>query len=419
MKFLAGLLLNGGPSFGQTPKLPSPSGERQIGQSSFHWFAAKQPMGETESEGGRPEGGRRDVVVQIWYPAAGPGRNRAPYLPGADALASSAAAATFANLFGPSWRSITSGELLTNAFQNTPVAPGKKLPVLVFSPGGGVPVAAYTAQMEDLASHGYVVAGVNHISDLPAIVLPDGQLIIPEPAPRKPGNEGSNAMKSASVRAADIRFVIDQLHHLNAQKESIYYGRLELARLGVFGHSAGGRAAARACQLDARVKACLNQDGNMFWQPFWLDEQGRSMRQPYMTLDHFDPDPPDEAFRKMGTARDEYVARRSARQAEAREKLYATVEGGSYHVTIKTPGVSHNSFLDIRDLGRSDGSGINAWPENVRSATPNAQILKLISTWTRAFFDETIRQDPKLLSVLERSKENDVEVRRYVPASKR
>lgn len=120
----------------------------------------------------------------------------------------------------------------------------------------------------------------------------------------------------------------------------------------------------------------------------------------------------------MGTTREQYLARRSARQAEARTKLYQTVVGGSYHVTIKTPGVSHNSFLDVRQLGRPDGSGINSWPENVRAATPNAQILKAISAWTRAFFDKTIRQDPTLLSALEGTLGSDVEVRHYGPAHK-
>lgn len=140
--------------------------------------------------------------------------------------------------------------------------------------------------MEDLASHGYVVAGIDHIFDLPGVVLPDGRLVVPQPAPRQTGSAESIEKKRADMRAADIRFVVDQLQHLNANTESIFRARLELARLGVFGHSAGGRSAARACQLDARIKACLNQDGNMFWQPFWLDESGNSMHQPYMTLDH-------------------------------------------------------------------------------------------------------------------------------------
>ncbi len=397
----------------QSAMLPVPSGKHPAGKASFHWVESK-PLGNEVASADA----RREVLVQVWYPATGPSRSRAVYLPGAEALASSPAAAALANLFGPTWRSITSNEVQAHAFDQAPVARGKKMPVLVFSSGGGVPVAAYTAQMEDLASHGYMVAGINHIFDLPGVALPDGRLLMPQPAPPQSGSADSIEKKRADMRAADIRFVVDQLQNLNADANSIFRARLELARLGVFGHSVGGRSAARACQLDARIKACLNQDGNMGWQPFWLDESGNSMRQPYMTLDHLDADPPEEVFSKMGTTREQYVARRSARQAEARKKLYETVAGGSYHVTIRTPGVSHNSFLDVRQLGRPDGPGINSWPDDVRAATPNAQILKVISTWTRAFFDKTIRQDPKLLFGLERAQDGNVEVRRYGSTSK-
>ncbi len=410
---VACLSLGEGQVWAQTATLPTPSGKHPIGKSSFHWFETKHP-----GNGAQSTDDRREVLVQIWYPAAGPGRKRAQYLPGAEALASSPAAAALANLFGPSWRSIASNELRTHAFDEAPVARGKRLPILVFSSGGGAPVAAYTAQMEDLASQGYVVAGINHMSDLPGVVLPDGRLIMSRPAAPQTGSAESIEKKRTDMRAADIRFVVDQLQHLNANAESTFHARLDLTRLGVFGHSAGGRSSARACQLDARIKACLNQDGNMGWQPFWLDGSNNSMRQPYMTLDHLDLDPPDEVFRKMGTTREQYVARKSARQAEAREKLYETVGGGSYHVTIRTPGVSHNSFPDIRQLGRPDGPGINSWPDDVRAATPNTEILKAITAWTRAFFDKTIRQDPKLFSALERTQGSDVEVRRYGSASK-
>lgn len=86
-----------------------------------------------------------------------------------------------------------------------------------------------------------------------------------------------------------------------------------------------------------------------------------------MMVDHLDPDPPKEAFAQMGTTREEYARRRSARQAEAGQKLYRTIDGGSYHEKIKTPGVSHNSFSDIRLLGRPDSAGINTWPADVRA----------------------------------------------------
>lgn len=133
--------------------------------------------------------------------------------------------------------------------------------------------------------------------------------------------------------------------------------------------------------------------------------------------DHLDPDPPDEVFRKMGTTREQYVGRRSTRQSEAREKIYGTIAGGSYQVKIKTPGVSHNSFTDIRQLGRPDGAGINAWPEDVRTTTPHAHILKLAAAWTRAFFDQSVRGIPGPLDDLVRTATSEVEIHRYGPGS--
>src|SRR5688572_30708782 len=80
----------------QTAALPTPSGKHSIGKASFYWAESAHD--------------RREVLVQVWYPAVGPSRSRASYLAGAEALASSPAAAALANLFGPSWRSITSNE---------------------------------------------------------------------------------------------------------------------------------------------------------------------------------------------------------------------------------------------------------------------------------------------------------------------
>ena len=211
---------------------------------------------------------------------------------------------------------------------------------------------------------------------------------------------------------------MDKLQDLEQETGSIFRRKLALGRIGVFGHSRGGRSAARACQIDDRIKACLNQDGNTGWQPFWLDQSGRSLKQPFMMVDHLDPDPPEEAFAPMGTTREVYVRRRSARQAEARQKLYGTVEGGSYHVKIKTPGVSHNSFSDIRLLGRPDGAGINAWPADVRAATPNGQILNAIRSWTRAFFDKTVRGIPGSLDDLMRIRTSEGEVLYYPPITR-
>lgn len=359
----------------------------------------------------------RELMVHLWYPAAKPGRTPAPYLPGRERLASSAAAGSLQNLFGPAWSRIVSGELRTHSFERAPTASGTKLPVLIFSPGGGMPIAAYTTQMEELASHGYVLAAIEHTYDSPAVMFPDGRIVTADGAwdrMRRESKDPEMFEKNVTeIHAADVRFVVGKLHELESDRKSQFYARLDLARIGVFGHSRGGRTAARACQLDERIKACLNQDGNWSWRPFWLDYQGRSMRQPFMMLDHLDPDLPDDVYKKMNTTREAYAARREALRSEAREKLYGTVVGGSYHVTIKTPGISHNSFSDVRLLGRADGGAINAWPKDVQSRTPHAQIIGMVTAFTRAFFDKHLRGRRGGLAELAGVAGDEVEVRTY------
>jgi hypothetical protein len=376
------------------PALPAPAGPFAVGRVSYHWVDAKRS----------DSNGARELLVYVWYPAATPtSQAKAPayasYLPGAEQLKSSAAARSLSNLFGPSWTLLTSNGLASHSLSNAAAVGGKKFSALIFSPGGGGTSIAYTTQLEDLASHGYVVVGVEHTLDAPAVVFPDGRIVLASDSywthlPHDAGDPDGVEKAIVETRAADIMFVIDRLVDLQKDRGSLLRSRLDLSRVGVFGHSRGGRAAARVCQLDKRVKACLNEDGNMAWQPFWLDSSGRSMDQPFMMLDHLDAELPDEAFRQMGATREQYVERRSARQAEAREKFYGTVKGGSYHVTMQIPGMSHNSFSDSRMLGRPDAGTINSWPKDVQSATPNARILTRIAELTRAFFDKTLRGTP-------------------------
>src|SRR5205823_2889951 len=103
------------------------------------------------------------------------------------------------------------------------------------------------------------------------------------------------------VEAEDIRFVIGQLTRLPMARQ------LDFARVGALGHSAGGEAAALACQLDARIKACLNQDGAMHGLPFSRDASGKTMSQPFMYFTRWlaRPADPDSVLPMMQISRRE------------------------------------------------------------------------------------------------------------------
>ena len=87
--------------------------------------------------------------------------------------------------------------------------------------------------------------------------------------------------------ADDIRFVLNELTRENRIGSSRlpFAGRLDLARVGAFGHSAGGQAAAHACQIDRRLRACLNQDGLSGFAPYYLDTRGWGMDQAFMLIE--------------------------------------------------------------------------------------------------------------------------------------
>src|SRR2546430_592392 len=178
--------------------------------------------------------------------------------------------------------------------------PTRGCPLLIFSHGGGVDRSFYSSQYEDLASNGYIVAVIAHTYDTHVVVFPDGRVVGAAPAFRDSRRSDStlprwrrewqNELRSQAylrrvidVEARDIRFVIDQLSRYarDARLRAPFLRRVNLERIGALGHSAGGEAAALACQIDARLKACLDQDGVMHNLPFFRDVAGRTMSQPF------------------------------------------------------------------------------------------------------------------------------------------
>jgi len=72
------------------------------------------------------------------------------------------------------------------------------------------------------------------------------------------------ADKLLDAWTADIAFALDRLERLNRSDASgKFTGRLDLTRVGVFGHSFGGAQAAQFCSQDSRCKAGIDVDGSL------------------------------------------------------------------------------------------------------------------------------------------------------------
>lgn len=247
--------------------LPSPSGPYKIGQDTLHL------VDQRRRDPWVPSAGPRELRVSVFYPArrGGGDGDRAPY------LATKEAGLLLKGLkldkrFDA--RQLTS--VRTNARRAARPAEGRH-PLVVLSPGFTLHRATLTGLAEELASHGHLVALVDHAYETYGSEFPGKQgssrvrtCVACEKVEQAPnGNPGENKVlaKAARNRAADISFVIDELTRRSRTADGRhldYAALIDTRRIGAAGHSLGGNAAAIATGTDHRVRAAANLDGTFF-----------------------------------------------------------------------------------------------------------------------------------------------------------
>jgi hypothetical protein len=138
-------------------------------------------------------------------------------------------------------------------------AADRRSPVLLLCRAGSSPASSAIA--EELASHGYVVVGVNHTYETAVTVFSDGRVAAMNPAalggalgPQIGRHEAAFRRRAevCNYKAADLRFVADHLSRLAPNRAGLTAGHLDLTSLGAFGHSFGGNAALEWCRADQR-----------------------------------------------------------------------------------------------------------------------------------------------------------------------
>ena len=162
----------------------------------------------------------------------------------------------------------------TNAIPSAPVALDESsYPVLIFLEGLNGLRQMNTFQVEELVSHGYVVAAIDQPSAAAEVVFPDGRqvggltkdrldLLLQQsisPVTNAPTLNGQT-LKNGIIPyfAQDAVFTLHQLAGLNqADPTGILTGHLDVQRAGVFGVSLGGMVTPEACHLEPRFRACL------------------------------------------------------------------------------------------------------------------------------------------------------------------
>ena len=133
-------------------------------------------------------------------------------------------------------------------------------PVVIFSPGYDGVYQIYTSFIEDLVSHGFVVASINHPYVSGITVFPDGRTVGLAPVPSDPVARTAFFNMSLRTIIEDAKFVLDALTEMN-ESDPDFSGHFDLSRVGMYGHSFGGANTAVCCYEDERFKAGLTLEG--------------------------------------------------------------------------------------------------------------------------------------------------------------
>ena len=139
-------------------------------------------------------------------------------------------------------------------------------PVLVFSPGLGVPREQYTSLCTELASRGFAVIALSAPYESAPTVLAGGRVVGQTVHPDVMGPPPHPELQRLiDIRAADASFVLDRLAALATDdRRSPLAGHLDLRHVGIVGHSLGGATAVQVMAADPRFKVGVNLDGKLF-----------------------------------------------------------------------------------------------------------------------------------------------------------
>jgi hypothetical protein len=258
--------------------LPAPTGPHEVGRTEFDWVDPSRPDPESPS-------GHREIAVWLWYPASPKnGAEAAEWMPGKWGELLLPYYFSKLKSSGTPLSEVQAGlkecpirTIRTHAYPDAPMLHGKKkFPVLLFEPGFGMLPFFYTTLIEDLVSHGYLVAGTIPTYYTHYNVFSNGRVV--------DTFKSTHANASLSIWTGDMIFTLNQLEKLNTDTQSQFHERLNFQRVGAFGHSLGRAASVQVAKDDPRVRAVLDLDGTLVGD---VVESGLS--KPFLMFDHPHP----------------------------------------------------------------------------------------------------------------------------------
>jgi dienelactone hydrolase len=311
---------------------PAPTGPHAVGRVNFDLVDR-----DREDPYARRGGAPRRLAVWVWYPAAPrTGASPGAYLPGV-------------------WRTTSwlwglhASRVRAHAREAADPAEGA-FPLILFSPSVNPPLC-YTALLQELASHGYIAAGISHTYEsIPLTVFADapprlarlaslgGALAAPGKRPYE--QDLRERADVVAVKAADLEFVRARLG-AGDPTEAKRLRAIDPARSAVIGHSFGGGAAADICQRQDPPTAGVSFDGGLWRAPDSLSPTG-----PFLQLFGEHPEyttSSDDSVRRGFFKRPDYAEQDRATTVGAWQALHSRASPG-YSAVVR--GAAHTSFCD-------------------------------------------------------------------------
>jgi hypothetical protein len=226
----------------------------------------------------------------------------------------------------------------------------------------------------ELASHGYVVIGIQHTYGAVISVFPDGTIAknnpiaLPEGAPTDEYEAAAHIL--SNQWAGDMGFALDFMQSQNTDSGSPFYSVLDLSRVGVYGHSTGGGAAIEFCGTDSRCKALLGMD------PFMRPVS-------YEIIDNGVPQPSFFMFSQR------WADDVDSRNNELFNKFYPKVSKSLGVISIS--GTSHYDFADLPLLSPL------APQLGLKGPINGKRVVTIINDYLLSFFNTTLKAQDETL----------------------
>ncbi|MFS0557696.1 alpha/beta hydrolase family protein [Brevibacillus sp. 179-C9.3 HS] len=345
-----------------------PTGAHRVGTANYTW-SDNSRIGS--------DGTSRKINVQIWYPtdsssSATPGK----YISNLPAFAKAVE-----EQYGFAGKVLSYLEQVeTHTYAGASFAADLQEAPVIFLSHGNMLGSRFTNTFQaiELASHGYIVAAVEHPGTAMLSVYPDGSyapfIDTSSHLPMKYNVQNDASIPVIKEQTQDIEFALQQLMDMSeGVTESPFIHRADFSSVGIIGHSFGGATAVDVLYNNPAFKAGINMDGYLYGE-----ERDKPITQPLMimnggfTLTELEDSP------EMKLA-----------EEERRERVLAQ------------SGVE----VDIRQAGHLSFTDFPLYSPLMEALSPEVRRNhSIINELSRAFMDRNLKGNPNIsyLDVVER-----------------